>query len=276
VTTRTPPQHGERACYLRGCQLPECAAANYRWTSRYRLDVHEGRPRRTDSTPTRVHIERLHAAGWTQAQIARAANIAHRVITAVLNGQEMVSNRTALAVLSIPVGTPPADQRDVDATATVRRVRALVTIGYPIAQLAPRIGLFPTAAGRIARGELQQVRATTAERVAREYRTLARIPGPSNRARNDARRHGWHGPLAWDDITIDDPQAQPEIDDTVTDLSRNELAAVRRAEVEHLDQFGVSEDDIARRLGLTPSTVHGIIRELRAGERRDRTTAVAA
>lgn len=275
MTTRTPIQHGERRCYLRGCRRPECLQAHYRWSSRYRLDVHEGRTRRTNATQTRHHIERLQAAGWTQAQIARRAKLAHRVLTAVLAGQKTVANRTALAILSVPISTPPADQRDVDATGTIRRVRALVAFGYPIAQLAPRFGLYLTALGRISRGELQQVRATTAERIAREYRTLSRVPGNSNRARNDARRHGWHGPLAWDETTIDDPAAQPEVDTSENELSRNELAALRRSDVEHLDRFGVCELDIARRLGMAESTVRGIVRELRAGERRDR-SAVAA
>ncbi|MFJ5886810.1 hypothetical protein [Streptomyces californicus] len=276
TTRRTPVRHGERRCYQAGCRRPECLDAHYRWCSRYRLDVHEGRPRRIDATESLRHIQALLDAGWMQSQIARAAGLAHRVLTSVRGGQETVSVSTAQAILSVPIGPPPGDQRDVDATGTIRRIRALVAIGWPVAQLAPRFGLYVTALGAIARGELQNVRATTARRVAHEYRTLSRTPGNSNRARNDARRNNWHGPLAWDDTTIEDPSAHPEVEAAKPQvLNRDELAAHRRADVEHLNKFGVCSHEIARRLGITESTVKGIIAELRAGQRRDRSKAAA-
>ncbi|MET8377974.1 hypothetical protein [Streptomyces microflavus] len=273
TTTRKAP-HGERRCYQAGCRRPECLNAHYRWCSRYRLDILEGRPRRVDATATRNHIQTLLDAGWAQAQISRAGSLPHRIVTSVRAGQKTVAVSTARAILSVPLGPPPADQRDVDATGTVRRIRALVAIGWPVAQLAPRFGLYVTALGGIARGELQNVRATTARRVAHEYRTLARTPGNSNRARNDARRNGWHGPLAWDDTTIDDPKAQPEVDELQI-LNRDELAAIRRTDIEHLDGFGASAEEIARRLGMGLSTVRGVVAELRAGERRDRMKVAA-
>ncbi|MYX14449.1 hypothetical protein GTY67_13685 [Streptomyces sp. SID8374] len=276
TTRRTPVRHGERRCYQAGCRRPECLNAHYRWCSRYRLDVHEGRPRRVDAAESLNHIQALLDAGWMQSQIARAANLAHRVLTSVRAGQETVSVSTAQAILSVPIGPPPGDQRDVDATGTIRRVRALVAIGWPVAQLAPRFGLYVTALGAIARGELQNVRATTAKRVAHEYRDLSRTPGNSNRARNDARRNNWHGPLAWDDTTIDDPSSHPEVEAAEPHaLNRDELAAIRRADVEHLDGFGASPEEIARRLGMALSTVKGIVAELRAGERRDRSKVAA-
>lgn len=210
MTTAASEQygHGTRPCYVRGCRRPECCAANYQYMSRIRLEYHRGQQRRIDSTQTRSHIDRLYAAGWSQAQIAREADVAHRVIGAVSRGQKTVAKQTALGVLSILIGPPPAE-RDVDATGTIRRVRALVAIGWPIAQIAPKVGLYPTGLATISRG-VPHVRATTADRVAREYRRLSRTPGPSNRARNDARRKVWAPPAAWDDERLDDPTATPD------------------------------------------------------------------
>lgn len=261
--------HGTRACYLRGCRRPECGDAHYRYMSRLRLDAIEGKPRRIDATQTRTHIQRLQAAGWTAAQITRVSGITHhRIVGAILKGQATVSCRTALAIYSIHIGPPPADQRDVDSTGTTRRVRALVAIGWPIAQLAPVLGIYETALGIIARGERQQVRATTAARIAREYRRLSRTPGINNRARNDARRNGWHGPLAWDETTIDDPNAQPDVDDGYMPLHPNSYDPYRRSEIEHLLQSGASRDEIHKRTGASPSYITQIRAEMRAGERR--------
>lgn len=235
-----------RSCYQHGCPRPECKQADYEYMSRLRLDHHRGQRRRTDATQTRHHIERLLAAGWTKAQIARAAGVAHRTVGAVVGGVANISKRTALAILSVQIGPAPDDARDVDATGTVRRLRALVAIGWPIAHLAKRLGMYDTAVGNIARGELAQVRATTAENVAALYRELCRLPGPSQRARIDARKKGWHGPLAWDDI--DNPAEEPDTEGTVL-AARRHKAVIDREQVARLTAQGLSAAQIADVIG---------------------------
>jgi DNA-binding CsgD family transcriptional regulator len=243
--------------------------------SRLRLEHARGQRRRCDAAQTRHHIERLRAAGWTQAQIARAANLAYRTVGGVTAGANAISKRTALAILSIPIGPAPSDTRDVDATGTIRRLRALAAIGWPIAHVADRLGMYPTAVSNIARGRLDHVRATTAELVAREYRALCRTPGPSQRVRTEARAKGWHSPAAWDG-NIDDPAAQPEIDQPNSlELKRGALAAVRRAEIEHLAAFNLANHEIADRLGISLSTVNAIVRELHNGQKRLRKQVAA-
>jgi DNA-binding NarL/FixJ family response regulator len=262
-TGAAPASHTpSRACYLRGCRQAACKNADYQYMSALRLDHHRGQRRRTDATQTRHHIERLQAAGWTQAQIGRAAGIAHRTVGVAITATS-VSTRTARAILNIPIGPPPADTRDVDATGTTRRVRALVAIGWPLAQLAPRFGLYTTALGRIANAQTDQVRAVTADTIALAYRHLARTPGPSIRARQHAAARGWYGPTAWDDRTIDDPEALPDADGPEPVLSRDELAALRRREITHLAGYGATPEEIADRLGMGVSTVTGVLRQHR-------------
>jgi transcriptional regulator with XRE-family HTH domain len=259
-----PRQHTpSRACYIRGCRRPECKQADYEYMSRIRLDHHRGQRRRTDARQTRRHIEHLLAANWTQAQIARAAGLSHRTICDVLHGAPIVANRTELAILSIPIGPAPLDGRDVDGTGSMRRIQALVAIGWSLAQLAPRLGFYVTDLGLIANGHRPYVRATTADAIVRGYRQLARTPGPSTRARNDAARKGWHGPAAWDDDTIDDPDAAPDLEQPEPELNRNELAELRRQEVLHLAGFDVPPEEIAARLGIGFTTVTGILRDQR-------------
>jgi hypothetical protein len=277
VTTAAETHTPSRGCYQRGCQQPGCAQENYRYMSRLRLEHHRGQRRRRDATQSRHHIERLIATGWTQAQIARAAGIVHHLIGDVRHGKQMIANSTAYAILSVPIGPPPADTRDVDATGTARRLRALVAIGWPIEQLAPQLGIFPTALGNIARGELAHVRATTADVVALHYQQLTRTPGPSNRSRILARKKGWHGPAAWDN-NIDDPAAVPEVEhaDELA-LKRGELAELRREEIIHLAWCGHGPEQIRARLNneVSIATVRAVVQEWRTGQKRQRKQVAA-
>lgn len=275
MSTRTAPQHGERRCYLRGCRRPECRAANYRYMSKLRLERQRGQRRRTCIKHVTDHVQNLIDAGWTQAQIERATGVGHRSIAPILAGsQPNVGVRTEQRLLALPVGPPPCDARDIDATGTRRRIQALVAIGYNYPTLGRHIGLHGDAVGRIARGENPVVRTSTAEATAVAYRQLSRTPGRSVRARFLAAGQGWHGPLAWDDI--DNPAAVPETCPQQLQLTREQQAALRRAEIEHLDRFGVPAQEIAARLGIADSTVLNIVAELRTGTRRDRSKETAA
>ncbi|MFI1485694.1 hypothetical protein [Streptomyces sp. NPDC020747] len=264
-----------RGCYQRGCPLPECAQENYRYMCRLRLSYHRGERRRTDATQTAHHIERLIEADWTQAQIARAAGIAHHIVGDIRRGQPIVATTTARSILAVPIGPPPADTRDVDATGTTRRLRALVAIGWPIAQLSTRLGIWPTALGNIARGELEHVRATTADTVALHYQHLIQHPGPSNRARILARNKGWRDPQWWEDYgRIDDPDFDPEAAD---EFGFRERAKLRREEIIHLAWHGDTPDQIHARLDdeVSISTVRQIVQEWRSGQKHDRKQVAA-
>jgi DNA-binding NarL/FixJ family response regulator len=81
---------------------------------------------------------------------------------------------------------------------------------------------------------------------------LSRIPGPSQRARNDARRKGWHGPLAWDD-DIDDPTAKPDIDQHPD--KRGKPAQIDELRVARLVREGLTNAQIAQRIGCHVRTV---------------------
>lgn len=261
--TRTPPQHGERRCYLRGCRRPECSAANYRYMSRLRLDYERGEARRAPAAPVLEHLRQLINAGWTQAQIERATGVGHRTIGPVIAETcTKVSTTTARKILALPISEPPTDEVDTDAIGTIRRLQALAAIGHNYPTVAARVGIHKDALGVIARGDRTSVRTETAKAVAAAYRLLSRTPGTSVRTRLNAARLGWQGPLAWDDTTIDDPAATPETDDSTERFNRNQLAVYRREEVTYLDGCGIPTHEIADRLGMSVSTVRGIVREL--------------
>lgn len=270
MTTVTHP--ASRACYLRGCREPGCCDANYRYMKRLRLDHEHGHKRRVGSSPAANHVRMLLSTGWNQRQIADAAHCAHRIVGSLANDtQRTIHGSIASRIIAINPYPVPAPAQYTDPTGTMRRVRALVALGYPISHLAAAIGIWPANLSRIAHGDLAQVTVGTADATKRVYRELSRRPGPSQRTRIRARREGWHGPLAWDD-NIDDPTAEPDTTDMPDpELKRDELAALRREEIWLLATAGESNDEIARRLGVAVSTVQGVRLELRRGTRRDRT-----
>jgi hypothetical protein len=262
TTARPLPGHGTRACYLRGCRRRECATAHYRYMSRYRLQLHRSGPHRCDSAPAAAHVRGLLAGGWTQAAIARVAGCSGAVIRTLAHGRyATIRADIAASILRVPATQPPVG-RYVDATGTVRRVRALVAIGHTIASIGAEAGISSAPLGVIAAGRRPQVETHTAQAVGDVYRRWSRTPGTSERARRHAARRGWHGPLAWGD-DIDDPDALPEVDPGDLPLTTQQQARLTSEEIRHLGGFGISRDEIARRVGRSPSYV----REQLAGRR---------
>lgn len=271
TATKTPPKHGERRCYLAGCRLPECRRANYHYMCRYRLDRARNQNRRVDSAPVIEHVRSLVDSGWSRSQIATAATCSERSVISLYHGY-YATIRADLAA-RILAAQPRIDivkgKSYVDATGTIRRVRALIAIGHPVARIAAAIGVHRTPLGKLITHGAERVTAQLARDVAALYKRGAGQPGNSVRARNRAVTEGWHGPLAWDDI--DDPNCQPE--STVDELGFRERAALRREEVIHLAWCGYEPEQIRERLNneVSIATVRQIAQEWRTGQKRDRT-----
>lgn len=261
TTPKPPPPHGTRACYLRGCRQPECSTAHYRYMSRLKLDHHRGHRRLTPATTAANHIRQLTAANWSLTQIATTAQCSTSAIIDIHHGKRTtITPTTEQRILTVPLGPPPAVQY-ADPTGTVRRVRALVAIGYPITRIGPAIGLTRGGISRIARGEVAGVLPATARAIADLYREWAGKPGTSTRARAHAAREGWHGPLAWDD-NIDDPTALPEVDEPATqDTPRYVAIAQDCFELERTQ--GYTRTQAAVRLGVTRNYLDASIRRYR-------------
>jgi hypothetical protein len=121
----------------------------------------------------------------------------------------------------------------VDATGTRRRLRALGAIGWSARLIGERYGLSENWVSSVCANN--RVQAATAEFAKRVYDDLSMVPpvpvGHHEKARvanakSWARRNGWPPPLAWDDDTIDDPAASPQLD-AVAELAEPERFAER-------------------------------------------------
>lgn len=97
----------------------------------------------------------------------------------------------------------------IPAIGTVRRIQALVRMGWPMPVLSERLGAAtPQTIQNLARKPRARIRVATAQKIAALYDELAMTPGPSRVSATRARNRGWPAPLAWDDI--DNPNERPQ------------------------------------------------------------------
>lgn len=255
----TLPRHGERACYQRGCRLPECRLANYRYSKKLGADHARGEYREHDTTQARAHMERLFAHQWRQADIARATGISRSLISLIAQGQRTTSRRNVLAILSIPVSplVRTGPQARVSAVGSQRRLRALATIGHSWPAISSRTGITHDRLGDIARGLATEVRPDEAQAITRVYRTLCATRGRCEQVASSALKKGWHGPLAWD--AIDDPAAEPETAEPYKPIAKGGRDNLRRQEIKHLLDCGESVASIAKQMSANQKYISDLI-----------------
>lgn len=216
--------HGYARYRLDGCRCYTCAAA--------RSDYDDNRNRAiaygtwhpwVDADPVRAHVTHLRSCGLGLRRIAAAAGVQRSTLVGLMNGKpgrapaSRIRPVTALRILDVqPTWNNLGDSTVIDATGTVRRLRALVALGWSQAKLAQRLGLTPSNFTTTINADRVLVR--TARAVRGLYDELWNQAPPedthreklaASRARNLASARGWVSPLAWDDDSIDDPAARP-------------------------------------------------------------------
>ncbi len=199
----------------------DAAEADRRYSRRRAKAIAYGTWKPTvDAEPIREHLRVLRALPLTYEQIGDRAGLAMDTVYYVLFGRRgqaprRIRHTTAEAILAVrpetPAGPPLTIRRGgttVDPTGTRRRLQALVAIGYTQRDLAARLGITPPRLSNLAT-LTDPIRLARARQVEALYAALSMTPGLSGKARGRAERLGWQPPLAWDDDTIDDPQALP-------------------------------------------------------------------
>lgn len=223
-------EHGTLgAMKIDGCKCDLCRAADRRYMNRrYRLMAYGQWQPYVDATPVRNHVKRLQEFGVGWMTVAKLSGVPRGSVSKLLYGDRVrglapskrVRPATAAALLAIePSMDVLADGAMVDGTGTRRRLQALVAIGWAQSRLAERLGVDRTNLNKTLRGDAL-IRCRTARAVRALYDDLWNQTPPqaghrekiaANRARNYARDRGWVPPLAWDDETIDDPAAVPDL-----------------------------------------------------------------
>ncbi|WP_327335921.1 hypothetical protein OG384_04600 [Streptomyces sp. NBC_01324] len=287
MSTRTLADHGTLSRYKHhGCKCDVCRAGYCTWQrTRYRRRGYGTWHPFVDAQPIRQHILALHGSGMSFASIAQAASMHEATVTGfiyALGKRAPVKKRATpeIAAKILAVKSDPMLSGWVDATGTRRRIQALAANGWPMGALAAAIGVNSGTVNRMTR----QVRvfAATARAVAAMYTRYATASPQDHgvelwkieRTRRAAQAKHWPDTVWWEDMGhIDDPDFDPVASERR--LGRDELAAVRRAEVEHLASYGYEAEEINKRVDIALSTIRAILTELRTGQRRDRTKAAA-
>jgi plasmid maintenance system antidote protein VapI len=241
--------------------------------ARYRLDRQRGQQRRIDSTTARATITPWLNAGWSYTALAALIGCSDTVIVDLVAGKPRLNAATAERIQRLPAQPgQPVGRSYTDGTGTIRRARALVRIGYRINVIAKEIDIHPDALSRLINRDESVVLVSTALAMSAAYKRWAWRPGPCKQARSRAQRLGWHGPMAWDADTIDDPAAQPDTEGEGADEARKRNND-RPAEIKHLAGFGFSAHTIGRQVGLPEKDVEGRIAKLHAERNRKQVAA---
>lgn len=245
-------------CLRKGCDKP-IRTRGY-CERHYRYLLHTGRitdGKRVDATEAREHLHKLRELHWTIAAIGEASGVSPRQVSSLLRGEYVLARlSTTQKILSVPL-TESSWHHGVDPTGSQRRVQALQWMGWPAKEIAARCGSTPSTIWAVSHrggGANGRVSSRLAKRIAALFDELGHIPGPSKQTATKARNRGYAPALAWDAETIDDPGAEPQLGER-----KPRSATVVASEARFLARFGTSEEEIAKRLGVTVSTLRGYL-----------------
>lgn len=238
-------QHGTHACYtLDACRCPPCAAAETVYERRRIRDRAYGREAFVDAAPARDHARALMAAGMGLKRIVVVSGVAQGTLWKLLYGKrkpdgtktpsKRITRETETRLLAVEVNLSTlAAGAPIDATGTHRRVQALVTIGWSLTKVGQLVDM--DCGNFWSMMQRPRVTAGHARAIADLYERLWNTPPPqdthhekisASRARRYAADRGWLPPLAWDDDTIDDPNATPA-GDTAEPVDLDEVLVQR-------------------------------------------------
>jgi plasmid maintenance system antidote protein VapI len=225
---------------------------------RYRLDRRRTGHRRVDSAPVVEHVSELVGAKWSHRQIAVAARCAVRTISSLASDTyPTIEARLASRILAArPTihGCPPCTY--IEATGSMRRVRALIAFGHTLTSIANAIGMSRGNLNLLVTGRRTRIFAEHAKAIVDVYATWERTPGTNARAKNRGAALNWHTPDYWEDVDgIDDPAFDPD-----ASTSRAQQVAENAT---WLLEGGLDRDQVAERLGVSRFYVDRALREAR-------------
>ncbi len=220
MSTSTRP-HGYARYKLDNCRCYTCGYANSAYTMRRDKLIAYGQWQPyIDAEPVRAHMGALSAAGIGWKRVSVLADVATSTLCALLYGKpgrqptKRIRPDIAAAILAVELETATvAAGQLVPAIGTQRRIKAMVADGWTLTIQAEQFGWSIGSYYQLLHRD--EIRKETAEKVAALYAARAAMPRPAvrgaNHARKWAREHECFPSIAWDDDTIDDPDALPSL-----------------------------------------------------------------
>jgi transcriptional regulator with XRE-family HTH domain len=206
----------------------------------------------TLTEPVREYLDQLREAGMTCEQIARAGGVSVSTLTRAFRVNR-ISTTAADAILAVQ---PPAGETGLG---PARQLQALVADGWHLEQLADAAGINDRTAWRTVHGYSTPSPRTTAA-VDQMYEDLKfEDPGDGTaavRSRLHAHHLRWTTPASTD--VVDDVADDVAVDRVVFGDPSSQLPVLRPQEQQAALRRlagNVSDDEIARRLGVATRTV---------------------
>ncbi|MFF7329724.1 hypothetical protein [Streptomyces sp. NPDC008150] len=274
TTARKAPHHNKLTCYTDyGCRRTDCVERYNAYRRERRRAENEGTWQPfVDAAPVREHLRDLEAAGINAHRVAALTGLPYQTVREFLHHaygnrrarRSRTSAETAQKILAVTAdGTLPGF---VDATATRRRIQALVARGWPMSRLGEHIGITPKHVYKIT--TQRYVYHHTARAVEDAYHRLAaKRPDKSGIAKREAaiaRRRAaanrWPTPAYWADLgdLIADPDFEPEYGrlqaEIIAEEARWLMTAGRLNRQQAADRLGVSLFTVDRALREHPHT----------------------
>lgn len=224
---RANHQHGTYACYvLDGCKCLPCAKASSDYESNRKRQVAYGRWNNlVDAEPARQHVRQLMDQGMGLKRIVVVSEVAQGLLWKLMYGKRQadgtqrkssrIRRETETKILAVRLDL--ADGARVPSIGAVRRLQALVAIGWSQSKIARRLGMAGNL-GLIVHGHRPEITVAHDKAIRALYAEWSMQLPPANewrdkiaaaRSRHYAEAHGWLAPLAWDDEALDDADATP-------------------------------------------------------------------
>lgn len=171
-----------------------------------------------DPTKAREHVREIVTRyGISYGSIARLGSFSTGQIEQLMTpGHHQYPGRirkeTEASILAIRFDLDELDPIAwVAVDGTRRRLQALARVGWPQSSIAAELGITGSAVGSYGSPGRRFVHVATAIAVREVYARLSMKLGPSTKAVARAANRGWPPPWSWDDETLDDVTAEPDL-----------------------------------------------------------------
>lgn len=206
-----------------------------------------------DSAPAIRHIQKLRAGGMGLPRISELSGLDERHLARLLSGS-FIRGFTAKRILDTEYDPYPLAK--IPAIGTARRIQALVAMGYPYTVIGDHAGgVTLNSIYMLATGKRKSVTAEVARRIMAVFNRLQLQPAEASygatMARATAKKHQWHPPFAWDEESIDDPDAEP--------FSDNSPRASFGERYDEYRELGCVDAEIAVRMGISEKSLERML-----------------
>lgn len=203
-------KHPSASAWSAGCGCEKCKTLRRRKAKLCKIYGSSKVP----AGPVIAKVEQLVSEGYSRQAIAAAAGISSRTIfQATLVKRRTVWRTTSDPILALTRADVVRNSTPVSlvpAVGAARRLQALMRMGWRMSDMAANATEYHLI-NKVRTAPYLRIQAANFLRIQEMYDRLSMKVGPSNQNRTKAARFGYAPPLAWDEDTIDDPDADPDL-----------------------------------------------------------------